>query len=161
MQVQIKTESLCCCNLWPIKCGKKILDLYDKTGFNLCMNKVWGPGMFLMAHWVRKIDGNIEQVGDSLILNNDVRLRYTSQTKQYLHFREFVAFSSSSPVTCSSWPRSRSCGVVKLVECKMWTFGPHIKFITAIRCTRFHTLLQIYCTREEFPSNLLSKLNMH
>lgn len=30
--------------------------------------------MFLMAHWVRKIDGNIEQVGDSLILNNDVRL---------------------------------------------------------------------------------------
>lgn len=29
--------------------------------------------MFLMAHWVRKIDGNIEQVGDSLILNNDVK----------------------------------------------------------------------------------------
>lgn len=40
--------------------------------------------MFLMAHWVRKIDGNIEQVGDSLILNNDVRLRYMSQTKQYI-----------------------------------------------------------------------------
>lgn len=54
--------------------------------------------MCLMAHWVSKIDGNIEQVGDSLILNNDVRFRYMSQTKQYLHFREFVAFSSSSHV---------------------------------------------------------------